>query len=72
MKNTNGSNEKKRKRYKGIVYLATNIVNDKKYIGITTRDFAKRINEHKYDSLHREKGNKTYFHKAICLSLIHI
>lgn len=65
MKNTNDLNEKKRKRYKGIVYLATNIVNDKKYVGITTREFTKRINEHKYDSLHREKGNKTYFHKAI-------
>ena len=43
MKNTNDSNEKKRKRYKWIVYLATNIVNDKKYVGITTREFAKRI-----------------------------
>lgn len=63
MKNTNDLNEKKRKRYKGIVYLATNIENDKKYVGITTREFAKRINEHKYDSLHRKKATKHIFIK---------
>lgn len=65
MKNINDSNEKKRKKYKGIVYLSTNIVNNKKYVGITTRGFSKRINEHKYDSLHRENSTKSYFHKAI-------
>ena len=32
MTNTNDSNEKKRKRYKVIVYLATNIVNNKNFM----------------------------------------
>ena len=40
MKNTNDSNEKERKRYKVIVYLATNIVNNKNFM-----DWKEKINE---------------------------
>ena len=67
MKSINDLSEmKKPTQNSGIVYLATNLVNNKKYVGITTREFSKRINEHKYDSLNRKCGHKTYFHKAIC------
>ena len=40
MKNTNDSNEKKRKRYKVIVYSATNIENNKNFM-----DWKEKINE---------------------------
>lgn len=40
MKNTNDSNEKKRKRYKVIVYSAANIVNNKNFM-----DWKEKINE---------------------------
>lgn len=67
MKNTNDLSEMKNaKSNKGVVYMVTNSVNGKRYIGITTRKFSKRINEHKYDSLSRKHSNKSYFHKAIC------
>lgn len=66
MKNINDLNEKKNaKSSKGIVYLATNLVNGKGYVGITTRELSKRISEHKYDSLNRKHDNKSYFHNAI-------
>ena len=46
-----------------IVYKITNIINDKNYIGITSRNLTSRWNEHVYDS----NSNKTNMniHKAI-------
>lgn len=46
------------KKY-GIVYKATNIINNKVYIGQTSRKFSKRINEH------IKNKNKRGFSKAI-------
>ena len=44
-----------------IIYKATNKVNHKCYIGITSRSLEKRMVEHKYGST----TPKSYFHKAI-------
>jgi len=41
---------------KGIVYLITNLVNNKKYVGITTRDIETRWKEHKWDALNSNRG----------------
>ena len=35
-----------------IVYLATNMINNKKYVGITTKTLEHRIKIHKRDSLY--------------------
>jgi group I intron endonuclease len=43
-----------------LVYLATNLVNGKKYIGYTTKTLKKRINVHIYKS--KCKSNKHYFY----------
>jgi len=45
----------------GIVYCATNLENDKKYIGVTTRDLKTRIIEHKSHG----KYNNYYFENAL-------
>ena len=44
-----------------IVYLATNMINNKKYVGITTKTLEHRIKIHKRDS----KVLDTYFYRAI-------
>ena len=48
----------------GIIYKATNICNNKSYIGQTTRSLSSRINEH-YSKASNAKSNKTYFAKAL-------
>lgn len=45
----------------GKVYLITNIVNNKKYVGITSRTLSIRLSNHIYDS----KKNCVVLHKAI-------
>lgn len=40
---------------KGIVYLITNLVNNKKYVGITTRTIKIRWNEHVQDALNSKR-----------------
>lgn len=47
----------------GIVYKIKNQINNKVYIGITTRDLFYRVKGHIYDSYTR--NNKSLFHKAI-------
>lgn len=44
-----------------IIYKATNILNGKSYIGLTTRD----LNERKLEHLRHTYTENTYFHKAI-------
>jgi len=51
--------------YNGIIYLIINKINDKKYIGKTSRPLSKRIAEHKYDSQIYSNKNKTYLHRAM-------
>ena len=46
----------------GIIYLATNKVNGKLYIGKTAREFVVRIREHEYDARNK---SKTAFSRAI-------
>lgn len=46
----------------GIIYKLTNNINGKVYIGLTTRPFNIRMNQHKYDAIH---NNKYPIHKAI-------
>ena len=46
----------------GCVYCATNTVNGKKYVGMTTFDLQKRIWEHLKKA---EEGSDCYFHKSI-------
>ena len=46
----------------GIIYKLTNNINGKVYIGLTTRPFNIRMNQHKYDAVHN--GNYP-IHKAI-------
>lgn len=53
------------KQRKGLVYLATNLVNGKVYVGITTRQLSARIGEHIYDSFTENGHSPTYFHKAM-------
>ena len=53
------------KRRKGSVYLATNLVNNKVYVGITTRPLKTRISEHLYDSDVAKGHHTTYFHYAM-------
>ena len=45
------------------VYLVTNTVNGKRYVGVTTAKLARRLYEHVYDA-NRHK-NKCIFHRAI-------
>jgi group I intron endonuclease len=47
---------------RGIIYKATNVINGKIYIGLTTRSFKERIIGHRSDAL---KGSTTYFHNAL-------
>lgn len=44
-----------------IIYKATNLINDKIYIGLTTKSLEHRISVHKKDS----KRLNTYFYQAI-------
>ena len=46
----------------GIIYCATNIINDKKYIGQTIRKLSRRKKEHIWLS---KKESKFAFHQAI-------
>lgn len=46
----------------GIIYCATNKINNKKYIGQTIRSLSRRKTIHIYESKH---GSKYYFHQAI-------
>lgn len=62
MKNVSASGANPKK---GIVYLATNLVNGKVYVGITTRALHLRINEHRYDSDNDKAHSPTYFHNAL-------
>lgn len=43
-----------------IVYLATNLINNKKYVGYTTKKLSERIKTHYYKS--NSKKNKHYFY----------
>jgi group I intron endonuclease len=45
-----------------IVYLVTNLVNGKQYIGQTYRTIKRRWNEHVWDAY---RGEASYFHRAI-------
>ncbi len=47
----------------GIIYMATNIANDKCYIGQTIQSFNIRINSHINEAL--READDIYFHKAI-------
>lgn len=47
----------------GIIYKATNKINGNVYIGKTTKDFIKRLNEHK--NLGKSGAKKYYFYNAI-------
>lgn len=44
------------------VYLVTNLVNGKKYVGVTSQGVQERFKEHLWDA---HKGSKTIFHNAI-------
>ena len=44
-----------------LIYKATNIINNKSYIGLTTRTLQERKLEH----LRHTKTENTYFHRAI-------
>lgn len=46
------------------IYCATNIINDKKYIGFTSKNLEQRIKEHYYDILY-EKSKHFPFKKAL-------
>jgi len=64
--NVDQSNKGKLNRtYKGIIYLIINKIDDKKYIGKTSRPLYKRMAEHKYDSQIYSNKNKTYLHRAM-------
>jgi len=43
-----------------IVYLITNLINNKKYVGYTQKTLDERIKTHLYKS--RSKSNKHYFY----------
>jgi group I intron endonuclease len=45
-----------------IVYIATNAINRKRYVGMTEQSLAKRIRDHR---LAVRKGSKTAFHSAL-------
>lgn len=45
-----------------IIYLITNKINDKRYVGLTTQTMEERWKQHKYDALH---GNNYPIHKAM-------
>ncbi len=47
----------------GLIYLATNMQNNKVYIGLTTKTLEWRINSHFNDS--KRKTRKSHFHKAL-------
>jgi len=47
----------------GIVYKVKNKINDKIYIGITTKSLNKRKNQHEYVAFNR--NSKYLFHKAL-------
>lgn len=47
----------------GFIYLATNLINNKKYIGLTTKTVKERWNRHIYDAMIRK--DDFYFHRAI-------
>jgi group I intron endonuclease len=46
----------------GVVYIATNLINNKRYVGITKRPLQHRISQHLWVA---KNQNKTYFHRAI-------
>lgn len=52
---------KKRSKFNGLIYLIENQINNKKYIGKTSRSLNKRWSEHKYDS----KNSNSYLHRAM-------
>ena len=45
-----------------IIYLATNKINFKRYVGFTTQGLRERKRQHKQDA---NNGSQTYFHRAI-------
>lgn len=50
----------------GIIYMCKNKVNNKMYIGLTTRNFKIRINQHIKESLNNRYVSYNYkFHAAI-------
>jgi group I intron endonuclease len=51
------------KKFKGIVYRATNSVNGKVYIGQTVRTLKQRMMSHKQDAFN--KHSSLYFHRAL-------
>ena len=65
MMNTQEEKEAKN-NYTGVIYLLKNKINNKKYIGMTTRQINIRLSEHKYDATH-DYRNKQHRHlyKAI-------
>ncbi|WP_064214340.1 GIY-YIG nuclease family protein [Anoxybacillus flavithermus] len=46
----------------GIIYKATNLINNKMYIGQTTQDLQRRITQHICEI---DAGSKLVFHRAI-------
>ena len=50
---------------KMIIYKATNIINNKVYIGATKHSLKNRKNGHIKDTFRRPNKNPNYFHKAL-------
>ena len=44
----------------GVIYLITNLLNGKKYVGKTTQTLKRRINQHKHGNIHIDKAIQKY------------
>jgi len=44
----------------GVIYLITNLLNGKKYVGKTTQTLKRRINQHKHGNIHIDKTIRKY------------
>lgn len=48
-----------------IIYLATNQINQKRYVGFTTNTLARRRYQHSYDAKRKDRRTDTLFYRAI-------